>query len=309
MALRQTSGHTCAICGITLGHRGASRRFPRFFCCPHCGGYALVAPEPEPSYPDRYFAVPGRPGLIGRLAQPFLDYLLYLRVRKTLSLLGKDGAARVLDYGAGNGKFVAALRRRGIDAMGYDPSPAASSLAARDGIPVSSTIPAGPFSVVTLWHSLEHSDEPAETLRLLLPRLADGAKLLIAIPNAASWEAALAGERWFHYDYPYHRVHFTPRSITLLLESAGFRILAIDFFTPEYTVSGLAQTFLNFFLPANALYASVSHRRQNYLRSTAILLAISSLMLLLIAAPILIVVYLLQLLFRKSGAMVVIAQK
>lgn len=214
---------------------------------------------------------------------------------------------RVLDYGAGDGRLVAGLRSRCVEAIGYDPSPAVAALAGERGIPVFTQISAGPYNLVMFWHSLEHVDQPLKSLATLKPFLAPQAQLLIAVPNAASWEAEFAGEKWFHYDYPFHRVHFSPQSISALLKAAGFRVERIDFFTPEYTVSGLAQTFLNFFLTKNALYSVVSHRRQERSSQSLAALSVISLIMLLAAAPILTVIYILELIFRRSGAMVVIA--
>ncbi len=215
----------------------------------------------------------------------------------------------MLDYGCGRGTLVQYLRERGIEAVGYDPSPAAVALARKSRTPVFTEIPAGPYDLVMFWHSLEHTDDPLAAVRTARSRLLPGGKLLIAVPNAASWEAKIAHERWFHYDYPFHRVHFTPRALRLMLERAGFRVRGIDFFNPEYTLSGLVQTFLNFFLPKNVLYSVVSHRRMELPRALAILISLVSLVLVLLFAPVLLTVFFLALLFKKTGAIAVIADR
>lgn len=267
-----------------------------------------MATREAAEYPAEYFVDSGNQGVIARAAGPLLGVFLWMRARAALRLL-PQGSGRVLDYGAGRGDFVAFLRARGIDAVGYDPSPGAVETARRAGIPVFAEIPAGEYDLITFWHSLEHLDLPRAALIGARDRLKADGKLLIAVPNANSWEARFAGARWFHYDYPFHRIHFTPDAMRRLLDRAGCSVISINFFTPEYTVSGLAQTFLNFIFPKNTLYQAMAHRRSGIRPGALFALAALSLVVLVAALPLLVSFYLLQLLFRRSGAMLVVAKK
>lgn len=280
--------------------------FPRFFFCAVCGGQVAADPA-EPDYGHDYFAAAGRPAFLGRLLRPLLGGFLGLRVRRVRSLLTQRGA--VLDYGCGDGKLVQALRQKGIQAIGYEPSASARAIASNAGLPVWGELVPQPdgYELVMFWHSLEHVDAPFEVLNLLRSLLRPRGKLLIAVPNAASWEAKIAKDRWFHYDFPFHRIHFTPRAITMLLERAGFRLQSIDYLNLEYTMSGIVQTFLNYVFPKNVLYGIVSHRRLAAPRGRASAMAGASIAAAAIASPLLFVFYLTELLFRKTGAMVVIA--
>ncbi|MEK9147805.1 MAG: methyltransferase domain-containing protein, partial [Patescibacteria group bacterium] len=177
------------------------------------------------------------------------------------------------------------------------------------GIPVSRDLPPGPYDLIMFWHSLEHTDRPKQVLDEARGLFAPGGKLLIAVPNAASWEARLAGERWFHYDYPFHRVQFTPTAITMLLERIGFRALSIDFFNPEYTVSGFLQTFLNFLFLKNALYTVVSHRRANVSQQKAMFSAMAGLLFLVVFSPLIGAFFILEFIFHKTGAIIVTAER
>ena len=42
---------------------------------------------------------------------------------------------------------------------------------------------------------------------------APAAALLVGVPNLASLQARIGGERWYHLDVPRHRVHFTPAGL------------------------------------------------------------------------------------------------
>ncbi len=308
MAVFQNSPTTCPLCGLSAATGGSSPLFEAFLLCSVCGGHFLVSHAP-PAYAAKYFSETGSPSLIRRLTRPLLSWFLALRVFKVRSLIRGNPRARVLDYGCGTGTLVAELRREGIDTVGYDPSSSAVALARQQGIPVFAEVPAGPFDLIMFWHSLEHIDAPLALIQSVRPLLAPEGKLLIAVPNAASWEAHLAKDRWFHYDYPFHRVHFTPRAIRLMLERAGFRVSSVDFFNPEYTFSGLAQTFLNFLLPKNMLYSVVSHRRFTLPRPKAAAVALCSIVLGIAFSPLLLGVWVLAVLAGKSGAMIVLAEQ
>jgi 2-polyprenyl-3-methyl-5-hydroxy-6-metoxy-1,4-benzoquinol methylase len=85
-------------------------------------------------------------------------------------------------------------------------------------------IAAGSVDAVSLWHVLEHVEDPGTALRAVRAWLAPGGVLLVGVPNLASWQARLAGPRWYHLDLPRHRTHFTPTGLEALLEASGFTV-------------------------------------------------------------------------------------
>jgi 2-polyprenyl-3-methyl-5-hydroxy-6-metoxy-1,4-benzoquinol methylase len=80
------------------------------------------------------------------------------------------------------------------------------------------------FEVITMWHSLEHVHEPLTVLREALTLLVPGGKLIVAAPNLESWAFRRFGPAWFGLDLPRHLTHFTPSTLTLMLQTSGFRI-------------------------------------------------------------------------------------
>lgn len=158
------------------------------------------------------------------------------------ALLPGDGGAagkNVLDVGCGDGRFLAALRARGATSVtGLETDPVAANLARRrTGGPVleapleDADLPDASFDLVSLLHVLEHVPDPRATLlaarRVLRP--SSGA-LFLALPNAASLEAAVFGRAWYHLDLPRHLWGWGPRTLTRLLEETGFEVQAIRFF-------------------------------------------------------------------------------
>jgi SAM-dependent methyltransferase len=164
---------------------------------------------------------------------------------------GLDRGARVLEVGAGDGKLVAAMRAAGLDARGIDPSPAACAAAASIGVEVANVgiddadLPAGTQDAVVVWHALEHLDQPADALTRIHRWLRPGGRLVVAVPNIASVQARIGGDRWFHQDVPRHRVHLTPTGTTALLERSGFRVERVRHVLVEQNPLGMWQTILN----------------------------------------------------------------
>ena len=110
-----------------------------------------------------------RPG-VPRLYRAALPLLRAYDIQRLglLSRLAPPGS-RVLDAGAGQGRFVTPPRRPGYDALGIEPSARGAAPAAL-GLPVRRTgieaadDHASSVDVVTLWHVLEHLDDPAGAL-------------------------------------------------------------------------------------------------------------------------------------------------
>ena len=199
---------------------------------------------------------------LSTIFSPILDFFYSLRIKKIARMLTTKNAV-VLDYGSGSGKLVDKLNEAGIKAIGFEPSAGARKIAVKRNIPIYGKVrrvPGG-FDLIMFWHSLEHTENPAQVLKNIRPLLKKNGKVLIAVPNIDSFEAKIAGEKWFHFSYPLHLIHFTPRAIETMLTRNGFVVGNIDYFNPEYTVAGLVQTFLNLFLPKDVLYSVVAHRR------------------------------------------------
>lgn len=231
----------CPACGGPLAPPRAGLRR-----CPACGS-ARTHGAPAPADPRGYGI--GGPRL-GRLAHPVLRAF----DRRRLRLVGALAAppARLLDAGAGRGRFVAAARAAGYDASGVEPSPGAVAAArALHGVALrevaieSAAIASASLDVVVAWHVLEHLDDPLGALRTIAGWLAPGGGVVIGVPNLGSPQARIGGERWFHLDVPRHRVHLTARGLRALLDRAGFEVVAEHHVLAEHNPFGMWQTLVN----------------------------------------------------------------
>jgi 2-polyprenyl-3-methyl-5-hydroxy-6-metoxy-1,4-benzoquinol methylase len=83
------------------------------------------------------------------------------------------------------------------------------------------------FDAITLWHVLEHVHDLHGTVGQLKKILKGSGRMLIAVPNYTSLDAAIYKENWAAYDVPRHLYHFSPGAIRLLLERHGLHLTAM----------------------------------------------------------------------------------
>jgi SAM-dependent methyltransferase len=210
--------------------------------CLTCGT-AVTAGQAPPALHESGAYRPGAPRL-SRVVAPLLR--TFDRHRLALLRPAVDPGARLLDAGAGRGRFVAGARAAGYDAVGIEPSLRGVQPAGVIEVAIENAeIAAGSLHAVTLWHVLEHLDDPASALRRIAGWLAPGGALLVGVPNIASWQARLGGERWYHLDVPRHRTHFTPAGIEALLRSNGFASLHTHHVLLEHNAFGMWQSLVN----------------------------------------------------------------
>ena len=138
------------------------------------------------------------------------------------SLSGSKGS--MLDVGCGTGVFLTAMGKDGWKVTGTEPDPGAGALAQkRADAAIYETINADElasqtFDIITLWHVLEHVHMLNETIEWLHGHLKPNGKILIAVPNPQSFDAAKYGRFWAAYDVPRHLYHFTKATMRKLLE-------------------------------------------------------------------------------------------
>lgn len=160
----------------------------------------------------------------------------------------------LVDAGAGRGRFVAHARASGYrTATGVEPTARGVDVArARHGVRLErATIDdavvgaGGDVDAVTLWHVLEHVDDPGATLDVLRGWLRPGGALVVGVPNLDSWQARLGGDRWYHLDLPRHRTHFTARGLVRLLGAHGFEVVRTVHLLAEHNPFGMWQSLVS----------------------------------------------------------------
>lgn len=182
-----------------------------------------------------HFGYPMSSGPVARAFQWLVTYPVQQRLARIV--IPHDPPGRLLDVGCGSGEFLHWMHGHSRwEVHGVEPSPVGSAYA-RDvlgldvvtGTLIDARWPSDHFDVVTFWDSFIHVPDPMETLselrRILKP---NGVATFIA-PNIESYEAKVFGPNWFMLDVPRHLYHYSPRTITAMLERGGFRVRRLDF--------------------------------------------------------------------------------
>lgn len=152
-----------------------------------------------------------------------------------LDLINKyrQGVGTLVDVGCGKAQFVHAARQRGWDAWGVELDAGACAYANRqfglntvlNGSLDHAALP-DEVDVVTLWDVIEHVPDPVAVLRAAAGRLATDGLIVVRTANIRSWSFDRHRERWWAFGSD-HRFYFSPRSLTVALSAAGFRVLDV----------------------------------------------------------------------------------
>jgi SAM-dependent methyltransferase len=181
-----------------------------------------------------------------------------IMLRRKLGIIRKATGldkGTLLDIGSGTGHFADIMKRAGWQVSGIEINEKArDSSISNFGLEVYepgniSSLKPGTFDCITLWHVLEHFQDPfkyaEEIIRLLKP---DGI-CVIALPNSASFDAEHYEKFWAAYDVPRHLWHFNPATFRRFTDKAGFKteklltlpldIFYISILSEKYKGSGI----------------------------------------------------------------------
>jgi len=216
--------------------------------CPGCGSAVTLAEAPAEAHEEGAYG--GGTPRAARLAAPLLR--AFDRRRLTfLARAGADPPGRLLDVGAGRGRFVAQARAAGWEADGIEPSRRGVEGALARGIGLQqariddAVVTPGSLDAAALWHVLEHLDDPGAALARIAGWLRPGGLLVIGVPNLASVQARAGGARWYHLDVPRHRTHFTVEGLHALLCRNGLQPVATHHLLAEHNPFGLWQSLVS----------------------------------------------------------------
>ena len=135
----------------------------------------------------------------------------------------------IFEVGGGNGFFLEAAKDFGFTKIaGVEPSYAAISAAREDIKPFliasmmsSSVLPNKSFQIGAMFHTLDHLQDPIQTLKDCLGALESGGTFVVAVHNEYSWSARLLGERSPIIDVE-HTYLYSLKTGIQIFEKAGF---------------------------------------------------------------------------------------
>jgi SAM-dependent methyltransferase len=221
---------TCPGCGSLSDEVMYSLPTP-ILRCSSCGlMFEAAGGDTAHLYDDEYFHGGGYTDYPDRERQ------WHREARTRLRWIRRYGAGRrLLEVGCAAGFFLDEARQEGFECFGVE---VASGMAAlgREKLGLSViegefeevALPAASFDVVCAWHVLEHISDPYPFLAKAEQVLAPDGILALEVPNIASRTANRTAEEWDCLQPGFHRLHFSPASLTYVLERAGFEIVSLE---------------------------------------------------------------------------------
>ena len=219
--------------------------------CTDCG-LIYLSPRPGPGEIGDFYPKNYQENMLELIARAKKSPAMRLgfdmiRRRRTPKLIS---SGRLLDVGCSNGAYLAALRERGWEVEGVEMDEHAASYAANErGLKVTRgdaesalrTLDSDRFSVVTMWHLLEHLFDPLEALKQVRRVLKPGGVLMLEVPDISAPPAAWFKKNWFPLDIPRHLYHFSPETLREMLAKAGLKLVEVKGIpSPEAIVWSMA---------------------------------------------------------------------
>jgi len=244
---------TCPVCGADRFAAYASghdyelltcRNEWRFVKCESCS-HVWLNPRPAIStlpviYPPTYYAYnyANQVNVIARKGKEFLDRGKMQSILKRLPTPPKS----FVDVGCGEGRFLRVMEKQGLDRSniyGLELDENVVAPLAKEGykaycrrVEDCTEIGGNSIDLATMFHVIEHVDDPAAVTRKVASWLSPGGVFAIETPNLDSLDARkFKPHFWGGYHIPRHWNLFTPATLKKLLEDAGLNVIATTFQT------------------------------------------------------------------------------
>lgn len=146
---------------------------------------------------------------------------------------GNKRKLSILDIGCGEGSFLSSLDKKTFDTYGLEINPEGADICIKKNLKVYTQnifnvdFKGKKFDIITMWHVLEHLNNPIETAKRIGELLDKDGILAISTPNENSFGFKYGKSDWFHLDSPRHLVIYNKTSLNKLFRLSGFKIIDI----------------------------------------------------------------------------------
>lgn len=203
----------------------------RIYRCRRCG-LGFVSPTPSR---EMLLALYGSESYFFKQTDDHLGYTVYEPTTTWfVDLLRKLRQVRandpLLEIGSATGELLLLAKEHGFKGLGIEPSKWAAQKAQEKGVKVlvgffeevAKTLPSASFGSIVMSHVIEHFSDPKGVLNECSRLLRSGGWLAILTLNYAApkWQ----DPRQAYLTSREHLFYFTPNSLRLMLEAAGFKV-------------------------------------------------------------------------------------
>lgn len=224
------------------------------FQCVHCGHAITHPPIRDVAYLYSNRASQDyQPDTKNHLSRTIKEFAFRIQARKLIRQIGEPGK-EALDFGCGSGQFTRVLGEMlpGTQLTGsdfYDAPPAELTrhrYVHHDVV----TQQREKYDLVMAMHVLEHDDDAPGLLSKITTPARRGATVVIEVPNVECVWNRMLGRFWDAWYVPYHRHHFSRRSLVHLLEGNGLDVVRVH----GVTVPTMGRTMANMLGRRNNLF-------------------------------------------------------
>jgi len=205
--------------------------------CQNCGGIFLIKKRKNKKYYESFYSEEYRNAdksfidRLGNIIVALSDYQKIQLINKSIQKTKKK--IQLLDVGSGFGRFLKKLDADQFDAFGLEidkdliTESRDQGLSIFDGDFFNIDFGKKKFDCITLWHVIEHIDNPKALLEKINKLLSKEGIVVFSTPNTDSIGFQKGKEYWFHLDAPRHQILYNRQSLTSLAEKFGFEVLEI----------------------------------------------------------------------------------
>jgi 2-polyprenyl-3-methyl-5-hydroxy-6-metoxy-1,4-benzoquinol methylase len=292
----------CPLCkNKALPYMGKQKNY---WYCDNCS-LGWIKHIPKVAYKEEYYQ--SGSSLLGKLYKPVEN--TFYKIRNSYG--GNSRKLLWIDVGAGDGNYLEKVYAK--KRIGVEISASGRKTMKEKGLAVLTN---GEFltaknlqaDVISFWQVIEHVRKPKEYIRAAEKNLKNSGKLIIAVPNISSWEYHFFDRYWFHLAPLYHIWHFSPKSMTMLLQNHNLKIDSIDYFAVEHHLTGTLQTFINKTTRSEDILHKLIKRRQN-LESLTMHQKILIAFWCTLGLPIIVLFWTIASITKRSGTFVIVASK
>ncbi len=240
---RHVHYHTCPACKSSSIHQDftaidhtVTKESFTISTCGDCG-MRFTADAPTQEFIQEYYKSSAyishtdtRKGIVNFIYHA-ARFFTMMSKEKLVKRASKRQVGMLLDIGSGTGTFLHTMEKAGWSVVGLEPDEAARKVAIKkyncDIYPSDELfrLPEATYSVVTMWHVLEHVHALDEYVARMKGLLAPQGKLIVAVPNYTSKDCSIYGANWAAYDVPRHLYHFSPQSMRFLMKRHGLKVV------------------------------------------------------------------------------------